>query len=79
MSLAERRSPFDPAPDWIDQTYGQRVSSALYTLRLFGFLSEKEAATIATRIDGWIDRRVENRCGGLEKEEYYADNYTKIL
>ncbi|MDQ0286374.1 MULTISPECIES: hypothetical protein [Desulfofundulus] len=54
MSLAERRSPSDPAPDWVDQTYGQRVSSALMTLKLFGFLSEEEAVIIAAKIDEWI-------------------------
>ncbi|MGB9847491.1 MAG: hypothetical protein ACPLRH_08295 [Desulfotomaculales bacterium] len=56
MSLAERRSPFDSAPDWTGQTYGQRVSSAFMTLKLFGFLSEEEAAVVAERIEKWFER-----------------------
>jgi len=59
MSLAEKCSPFDPAPDWIDQTYGQRVSSALMSLKLFGFLSENEAVLIAARIDEWVNKYAE--------------------
>ena len=54
MSLADKRSPYDPAPDWINHTYGKRVASALMILKLFGFLTDEEALAIATRIDKWI-------------------------
>lgn len=37
VGLAERKSPLDPAPDWVGQTYGQRLSNALMALKLLGF------------------------------------------
>lgn len=60
-SLASKRSPFDPAPDWVGQTYGQRISGALVSLKLFGFLTEREAASIAAKIDEWFDMHMQSR------------------
>lgn len=50
-----KKSPLDPAPDWVDQTYGIRASYAIYLLTLLGFLTEEEAVTVNERFEKWID------------------------
>lgn len=57
-TLAERKSPFDMAPDWVEQSYGQRLFSALTALRLFGFLTEDEVLMVSDRIDEWINKNL---------------------
>lgn len=53
MSLAERKHPLDLAPDWVEQTYGERLFNALMTLRLFEVLTKEESLMVLDRIDKW--------------------------
>lgn len=66
--LAKRKHPSDLAPDWIDQTYGQRLFNALMALKLFGFLTEEEAITVADRISEWVEGEIDKKREGKEVE-----------
>lgn len=56
MNLVKLKSPFDAAPDWVDHSWGKRVSMALMTLTLFDFLTEEEEIVVSRRIEEWFEK-----------------------
>lgn len=52
-TFARNHKPLEKAPDWIDKTWGERVSDCLMSLRLFGFITDAEHNRIFTSADIW--------------------------
>lgn len=56
MGMEERKYALDNAPDWINQTYGQRIAGCIQHLLLFNFLTQEEAMKAFDRAEQWFNK-----------------------
>ena len=56
VPMMERKSPIDPAPDWIDQTYYVRACNCLMMLELLGIITNKEHLEYHSKMDNWLNQ-----------------------
>lgn len=60
-SLIKRKSTKDPAPDWVDQTIGKRLSMCIYSLLLYKIISEDDAKKCFDNLSIYLDEK-QNYC-----------------
>jgi len=82
VSLQERKSPLDRAPDWVDDMCGMRVAKCVMHLVLYGALTETEGKKCG-RVGQWsrVMKGTSTPFGHLTARDYfhYKSNLWRVI